>query len=396
MEIKSGIEMEIGAFIDGLRKQADTPEFMRSGMGFKEVEEGVKITKHQLHTGVDRSYVMPSIDTLKTFTKEAGVEWKDGSEDRILATWASDERVDRHGDIVRQNWDLANYKNNPVLQFSHEWNRPPVGNSIKQEVVQRTDKRASFEGPALRMLNLFMDNEQDPSGFSNQIFCMINSGFLRACSVGFFPKKITFVEDKDERQELGLGPFGVVFDESELAELSPTAIPANAGAVSILNDMKAAGQLHQNSINIILESTRNSIVRGKGDSQQWFKQQDRWLSVWRALFPQFEIDEHKNLDEPVEYRDIKESEGAPAPNADLSVQIDELKSFMTDKLDSVKSEISSLGDKVEEIREAVDDVALQKEISKIVGNDEETHNSLDAIVNSASAESLAILTKNTK
>ena len=39
----------------------------------------------------------------------------------------SADTVDRVGDVVEQNWDLENYKKNPVLLYAHDYSQLPIG-----------------------------------------------------------------------------------------------------------------------------------------------------------------------------------------------------------------------------------------------------------------------------
>src|SRR6201995_6135940 len=49
---------------------------------------------------------------------------------------ASDETVDRYGDIIRASgWQLDNFRKNPVLLFAHDSRQPPVGQVPSIEVV---------------------------------------------------------------------------------------------------------------------------------------------------------------------------------------------------------------------------------------------------------------------
>jgi hypothetical protein len=61
------------------------------------------------------------------------------SEARTMRFVASDESVDRYGDIIRASgWQLENFRKNPVLLFAHDSRQPPVGQVPSIEVVGRS------------------------------------------------------------------------------------------------------------------------------------------------------------------------------------------------------------------------------------------------------------------
>jgi len=112
--------------------------------------------------------------------------------------------VDRHGDIVEQNWLLKNFKNNPVYLDSHNYN------SI-EKIIGRIDKikaKGVLEGDIIfATVNPLGQLAKD----------LAEGGFLNTSSVGFIPKKF---DDKFER-----------IIESELLEISAVSVPANAEAL---------------------------------------------------------------------------------------------------------------------------------------------------------------------
>jgi hypothetical protein len=58
---------------------------------------------------------------------------------------ASDETVDRYGDIIRASgWQLGNYRQNPVLLFGHQSDSLPVG-KVDPIVVEGTQLIAHAE-----------------------------------------------------------------------------------------------------------------------------------------------------------------------------------------------------------------------------------------------------------
>lgn len=123
----------------------------------------------------------------------------------------STESIDSYDEIVRQNWDLKRFANNPVALWSHQSKELPVGHWLRMRV----------EDGALRGSLKFATAAANP--FAENVWQSYLEKNLRAVSVGFMPHKISFEEiDGVER---------CVLDENELYECSPTPIPANADAL---------------------------------------------------------------------------------------------------------------------------------------------------------------------
>lgn len=110
---------------------------------------------------------------------------------------------DRHGEIVFQNWDLDNFKKNPVFLDSHNYS------SIEHILgkIHNTTAQTALEGD----IEFALDN---PKGML--AFKLALGDFLSATSVGFIPK--AFDEDGNITQ-------------AELLELSAVSVPANPQAL---------------------------------------------------------------------------------------------------------------------------------------------------------------------
>jgi len=118
----------------------------------------------------------------------------------------STEDEDRHGDIVRQNWDLKQFKKNPVILNSHNyWSATDVIGKAEKIGI----KNGQLEG------KIKFAVEENP--IAKIIFDLYKNGFLNAFSVGFIPKEFS---DKGE------------ILKSELLEVSAVSVPANAYALA--------------------------------------------------------------------------------------------------------------------------------------------------------------------
>jgi HK97 family phage prohead protease len=128
-------------------------------------------------------------------------------EARTAAFVISTDTVDRYNDTVSvDGWDLDNFKANPVVLWGHDGRVPAIGKALS----------VSVEEGKLRAVAQFASHPM-----ANTVFDLIKGGFLNATSVGFFPKKWAYDEERD----------GYDFLEQELFEFSVVNVPANPEAV---------------------------------------------------------------------------------------------------------------------------------------------------------------------
>lgn len=148
------------------------------------------------------------------------------SSKRGMTFVASDESVDRYGDIIRANgWDLSNFKTNPVLLFGHDSSAVPIGKVPDIRV----------EGS-----RLVADVEFRPEGDSaaaDDVYSALQGGFLSAVSVGFLPTKapnMIWAADDPKHEKW---PTGFEFVGQELLELSVVPVPANPQALALARSL---------------------------------------------------------------------------------------------------------------------------------------------------------------
>lgn len=131
---------------------------------------------------------------------------------------ASDESVDRYGDIVRAaGWELTNFRKNPVLLYGHNNRSFPVG---RVEAI-------GVEGTQLVATLGFMPDDVSPE--SVMVERMLRTGFLNASSVGFTPTKAPKRILDANNEWTG----GYEFVGQELMELSIVPVPALASALVV-------------------------------------------------------------------------------------------------------------------------------------------------------------------
>lgn len=142
-------------------------------------------------------------------------EIKDADEnERIIRILASDESLDRDGDIIRaKGWITDNFMKSGSILYGHNPSELPVARPISAEVV----------GKKLYVHAQFA--EEGTSAFNDAVFKLIKQKILRGVSVGF---KSTEWKDIDTGRE---------FLKQELLELSLTPIPANPNAMLQVKEM---------------------------------------------------------------------------------------------------------------------------------------------------------------
>lgn len=234
-------------------------------------------------------------ESIRVLCEARGMPWRPEYIGRTVPYFGSDERVDSMGDIVRQSWIFDLFEKNSPMPFSHDWGQPPVGKVIFWEVMKRNDE--DYKGKALFLLGLFAT--ADDWEWADTVFRLVNARLLVSGSVGFRPDIVIDVKDDKERAKLGLGRYGLVFEDNHLLEYSPTTIPANAGATIPRLLQASVKDLQPYDVHVLRELQRERIYGTKGDRAEWMKTETMILSVARALWPEERYEVHKDLDVPV-------------------------------------------------------------------------------------------------
>jgi HK97 family phage prohead protease len=140
---------------------------------------------------------------------------------------ASDETVDRYGDVIRvAGWELKNYRANPVVLFAHQKDNP-VGIASK----------VWTEGTKL-MVRIKLA-EEGTSPFIDTLRKLMDQKIVRAVSVGFLPtKQPNYI--RDEKNDMITG---VEYIGQELLENSLVTVPANPMALQTAKSM-GISELH--------------------------------------------------------------------------------------------------------------------------------------------------------
>lgn len=130
---------------------------------------------------------------------------------------ASTDAIDAYDEIVDQGtWDLSRFRANPVVLYAHDSRELPIGRATRCEVV------SAVHGKRLECTIEFVTADMNPKG--DQVWRMVQAGFLKAVSVGFRPGTVR--TEKRDGKEI------VVLADNLLHEISVTPIGANPEALA--------------------------------------------------------------------------------------------------------------------------------------------------------------------
>ena len=177
---------------------------------------------------------------------------------------ASDETADRMGDVIRvAGWKFTEFEKNPVALWGHNSDDFPIGRVHDWSQEKQTGR------PVLMESITYFSESANP--MSEAVLRMIDEGGLRAVSVGFVPTRAYKPKNEAERKELGLGPYGVLYEEQQQLELSNCSIPANPNALlsksakkkdpiaKALEDLVKAGKLTRTMADELLQRVAGSV-----------------------------------------------------------------------------------------------------------------------------------------
>ncbi len=340
------------------------------------------IHKDNVGSALVEKKVKISEDDAATAAGERGVSFPEGSIERVVTIFGSDSRVDRHGDIVMQDWNLSEFGDNPVTLFGHDWVAPPIGASLREKVVNRKIKlnhlRASIEKKlrALKM-DLFFPAE-DVTKFGDEIFRLINAGILRTFSVGFMPGKVTRVEDDKERERLGLGKFGFILSNNLLMEISATPIPANVGA-HVLSCSAESGIIDGSEIQTLREMYRNHYTKAN-DESGFVRNDSGILEMWHKMFPTVTVSKTRDFGsafDPDAYEikprsapktaPVIDKDGKPVGSDPKHVDNDNpeskdqtIEEIISKALEPISGELRTLKDTLKGMESQLDDISLNQ------------------------------------
>lgn len=157
-------------------------------------------------------------------------------EKKTIRFRVSDATKDRYGESVKQDWQLGNFKKNPIGIWNHRG-----GDKIEPEDVLA--KWDDFETVGEETFATAQFDTENPKAMF--VFGQYVRKFLRTVSVGFIPHSLSFDDDTP------------VLEDNELLEISFVPIPANPNAISL--GVKS-GEIHKSDAEYMLRSMQEASV----------------------------------------------------------------------------------------------------------------------------------------
>lgn len=162
---------------------------------------------------------------------EIGIENIDGKQVFV----ATDETVDREGEVISiDGWDLADYKRNPILLWSHNPFEPMIGRATNIRMRSIDGKKKMTFEPEFH----------EKSDLSKLIAELVREGWMKTVSVGFRPF---------QKQ-------GNRYTKQQMLEISFVNIPANPEATQLAlskgYNMETVGKLFGDEPAVIEEETK--------------------------------------------------------------------------------------------------------------------------------------------
>ena len=125
---------------------------------------------------------------------------------------ASTQNPDRDGEVIIQSgWDLANFKQNPVILAHHNYHSFPIGKAT--DIVVENGK--------LMFKMVFSKATEE----AKQAYELVKEGILNTFSVGFIPREFNPTDQN-------------IIQRAELLEISLVSVPANPQAIVFAKGLK--------------------------------------------------------------------------------------------------------------------------------------------------------------
>lgn len=259
---------------------------------------------------------------------------------------ASTEAVDGMGDVIKvAGWDLRRMKGGSKVPVLYGHDAGGFSDSLPVGVLSKAKKDTLADGSKALVVRSRFNTEDDygsdPAGArAEAVHRLVSRGLITGGSVGFIPKEVRW-PDREEREALGMGEYGVVFDKQELLEWSITPIPANHEA----QKLRTAGR----------PILRAMVEGGKLSAAEAQRLEDELFSEERMaalLKPETKVHALGGIDgdEPGTSQESvveKAAEGARVPELQSSlrelddVELRELGEFITAELEGRASEAES-------------------------------------------------------
>lgn len=142
---------------------------------------------------------------------------------RIVKVVSSSDRQDRDGDRINQKGIDHQFAKSVLYAHDYGYSFLPIGKILGIETEKRKDHVVTIE-----------THQMNPPGayeLSDAAWKLIEFGALNATSIGFIPNVTVRAENDEDRERLGLGRWGVLFDSIEKLETSWVPVQGNRDAI---------------------------------------------------------------------------------------------------------------------------------------------------------------------
>ena len=176
----------------------------------------------------------------QTLTIRSAAEVRAG-EGRRITFRANTPDVDSYGTIIKpEGIDTSRFEKNPVFLWGHDstggFGGPPELENVLGRVVE-----IHRSPEALDVVVEFADADINPR--ADQAYRMVKAGFLNGVSISFWPKRWHTETITREVDGQSWSEEVIVYDESELAEISLVPLPSNPNALALVRSMARAAEL---------------------------------------------------------------------------------------------------------------------------------------------------------
>jgi hypothetical protein len=151
---------------------------------------------------------------------------------------ASTSKLARDGGIIESDaWKdgLASYRRNPVIQFAHRYDQPPVGQSVYTDIDKKDGSLVQY----VRWLDGLSEDPYDQ--LAHRLRRLYETGGMRTWSVGF--RILEWRDPTNDEKSKALKKNQKIYwvaTKAELLETSAVPVPADAGAVTVEKQIAAA------------------------------------------------------------------------------------------------------------------------------------------------------------
>jgi len=205
------------------------------------------------------------MEVKKTFSTKATTE---GSTTKVIASTGN---PDRYSDIVVWNdsAELDAYMANPVVQFGHNYDTPPIGKTVRLDIDQRTgDLVAEIQ---------WDDSPDNP--MAQMVARQFREGYMSAVSVGFQPGEST-PRNRLPKDHEAYGERGHLMTSPRLLEISAVPVPANAEALAIRGIDASASDVvdvfdDEDSLTVVFRKVNRAMTEEEDEEMEMEEDEDK-------------------------------------------------------------------------------------------------------------------------